>query len=529
MTTVDGAEPVAIVGMSARVPGAEDVEKFWANLVDGVESVSFFSREELRAKGVPERTLDNPDFVPASPVLDQVEWFDAGLFGMTAREARLADPQQRLFLEQAHSALLDAGYDPSRYPGTVGVYAGSGAPEYEWLNVRRNAAAYAAAGNLGVAVGNKADYLATTVSYRLDLRGPSITLHTACSTSLVAIHLAVEALRGGECDVGLAGGVCVELPHGTGYPAADGYTSGDGHCRPFDAKADGTIWGSGVGVVVLKRLSDAVADGDRVRALVLGNAVNNDGAGKVGFSAPAVAGQVAVIAEALGVAGVDPRSIGYVEAHGTGTALGDPIEVAALSTVYRGASADLGWCGLGSVKSNIGHLSHAAGVIGVIKAVLALEHGTIPPTINVEQPNPELDIERSPFHLATALSTWDSDGGPRRAAVSSFGIGGTNAHVVLEEAPAVAVPEPEPRTTVLQLSARTPEALRTAAGRLAAHLAAHPDLPIDDVAYTLRVGRTPYRSRAALVARDLTDAVAGLGDRKRLLTGEAADPPPRVA
>ena len=527
----DGAEPIAVVGMSARVPGADDVDGFWRNLVDGVESVTFFSREELRAKGVPEETLDNPGFVPAAPVLDQVEYFDAGLFGMTAREARLADPQQRLFLEQAHSALLDAGYDPSRYPGTVGVYAGSGAPEYEWLNVRRNAAAFAGAGNLGVAVGNKSDYIATTVSYRLNLRGPSLTLHTACSTSLVAVHLACEALRGGECDVGLAGGVCVELPHGTGYPAADGYTASDGHCRPFDAKADGTIWGSGVGAVVLKRLSDAVADGDRIRALILGNAVNNDGAAKVGFSAPSVDGQVAVIAEALGVAAVDPRSVGYVEAHGTGTSLGDPIELAALSAVYRGGTADRGWCGIGSVKSNIGHLSHAAGVVSVIKAVLALEHGMIPPTVNYEQPNPEIDFEDSPFYVASTLSTWERDGGPRRAAVSSFGIGGTNAHVVLQEAREPERPAPGARPAhLLPVSARTPAALAAAVKRLSVHLAgdgAGADLAA--VAYTLRVGRTPYPHRAAVVATDPADAVAALADKRRLVTGEAADPAPRVA
>ncbi|MFL6128579.1 MAG: SDR family NAD(P)-dependent oxidoreductase [Mycobacteriales bacterium] len=529
MTEPEGAEPIAIVGMSARVPGADDIDRFWRNLVDGVESVTFFSREELLAKGIGEDVVDSPDYVPAAPVLNQVEYFDAGLFGMTAREARLADPQQRLFLEQAHAALVDAGCDPVRYPGAIGVYGGSGAPEYEWLNVRRNPAAYASAGNLGVAVGNKADYLATTVSYRLNLRGPSLTLHTACSTSLVAIHLGCEALRGGECDLALAGGVCVELPHGAGYPAADGYTSGDGHCRPFDAKADGTIWGSGVGAVVLKRLSDAVADGDRIRAVVLGNAVNNDGAGKVGFSAPSVDGQAAVIAEALGVAGVDPRTIGYVEAHGTGTALGDPIEVAALTAVYGKAGTDRGWCGIGSVKSNIGHLSHAAGVVAVIKAVLALQHGTIPPTVNFEQPNPEIDFDGSPFFVASTLSRWDGDGGPRRAAVSSFGIGGTNAHVELEQAPPLPATPPSRRSAqLLQVSARTPAARDAAVRRLSDHLAATPEVDLAAVAHTLRTGRTEYPHRAAAVASDPADAVAALGGGARLATGEAADPPPPV-
>lgn len=525
-------EPIAIIGMSARVPGAGDLRQFWRNLVDGVESVTFFSREDQLAKGVPEADLDDPGFVPAAPVLEQLEHFDAALFGMTAREAELADPQQRLFLEQAHAALQDAGRDPARDGCETGVYAGSGADQYQWLNLRNSRRVQASPDMLTVAVGNKPDYVATTVSYRLNLRGPSLTLHTACSTSLVAIHLACEALRGGECDMALAGGVCVELPHGRGYHAADGYTSPDGHCRPFDAGAAGTIWGSGVGVVVLRRLSDALADGDHVRALIVGNAVNNDGSAKVGFSAPSVEGQAEVIAQTLGMAGVQPRGIGYVEAHGTGTALGDPIEVAALTSVYAEGGDPRGWCGIGSVKSNIGHLSQAAGVVGVIKAVLAMEHGLIPPSINFERPNPAIDFESSPFYVVSTLSKWEAGNGPRRAAVSSFGIGGTNAHVVLEEAPsrpAARLAGGPAAAELLQLAARTPAALAATAGRLGEHLVERPDLDLADVAHTLRVGRQAHPHRAVVVATGTADAAAALDDQKRLHSGLAADPPPRVA
>ncbi|HEY0639333.1 MAG TPA: polyketide synthase, partial [Pseudonocardiaceae bacterium] len=431
-----GVEPIAIVGLAARVPGAGDTDRFWRNLVDGVESVTFYTREEQLALGVTEAELDDPSWVSAAPVVDQLEYFDADLFGMTAREAELANPQHRLFLEASHTALEDAGYDPARYPGSIGVYAGTGADHYQWTNLFRNPALWnAAAGNLSVSSANYPDYVATLTSYKLDLRGPSLTVHTACSTSLVAIHLAVEALRNVECDMALAGGVCVELPHGRGYQGMEGYTSPDGHCRPFDARANGTLWGSGVGVVLLKRLSDAIADGDQVRGVIIGNAVNNDGANKVGFSAPSVEGQAEAVAQALSVAGIDPRSITYVEAHGTGTALGDPIEVSALSTVYTQGVPDRQWCAIGSVKSNLGHLSQAAGVVGLVKTVLSMEHGLIPPTINFEEPNPALDLEDSPFRIATTLAKWEATSAPRRAAVSSFGIGGTNAHVIVEEAP----------------------------------------------------------------------------------------------
>ncbi|MFI6813456.1 SDR family NAD(P)-dependent oxidoreductase [Nonomuraea sp. NPDC050328] len=512
-------EPIAIIGMSARVPGAGDLTQFWRNLVDGVESVTVFSREEQLALGVTEEELDDPAFVPAVHVLADMEGFDAPLFGMSAREAELADPQQRLFLEQSHAALADAGYDPGQYDGEIGVYGGAGPSTYQWLNLRTNPRV-AGAGLLGLSVGNNPDYIATTVSYRLNLRGPSLSVTTACSTSLVAIHLACEALRNAECDMALAGGVCIELPYSRGYVALDGYTSSSGHVRPFDAGADGTMWGNGVGVVALKRLSDALEDGDNIRAVVLGNAINNDGATKVGFSAPSLQGQAEVIAQALGMAEVDPRTIGYVEAHGTGTAMGDPIEVAALTAVYGRDHDDSGWCGLGSVKSNLGHLSQASGVVGLIKAVLAMEHGLIPPTVNYERPNPAIDFDATPFYVTSSLTKWDNAQGPRRAAVSSFGIGGTNAHLVLQEAP--------PRTPVaaegpalIQVSARTPEALEAARKRLIEHvdgLSPADDVTLADVAHTLRVGRTAYPHRAAIVAED----ASALG--KRWESGQAGEP-----
>ncbi|MEU4445428.1 SDR family NAD(P)-dependent oxidoreductase [Actinosynnema sp. NPDC050801] len=525
---VEGVEPIAVIGLAARVPGAADVDQFWRNLVDGVESITFYTREEQLALGVTEDELADPSWVSAAPVIDKLEYFDAELFGMTPREADLANPQHRLFLETSHSALEDAGYDPARYSGAIGVYAGTGADHYQWTNLFRNPELWQkAAGNLAISSSNYPDYVATLVSYKLNLRGPSLTVHTACSTSLVATHLAVEALRNGECDMALAGGVCVELPHGKGYQGMEGYTSPDGHCRPFDARANGTLWGSGVGAVVLKRLSDAIADGDHVRGVILGNAINNDGSDKVGFSAPSVEGQVECVAQALAVADIDPRTVGYVEAHGTGTALGDPIEVAALSTAYAQGTDDRQWCALGSVKANLGHLSQAAGIVGLIKTVLALEHKLIPATINFESVNPAIDIEDSPFHVATTLSKWEANGTPRRAAVSSFGIGGTNAHLILEEAPPTDEVRPAASPAhLLQVSAHTEAALSAAVDRLAAHLEENPDRDLTDVAYTLRVGRTARAHRAVVVAADAESAVKAL---RKATTGHATGPAPRVA
>lgn len=533
----EGVDPIAILGLAVRVPGAADLAQFWQNLLDGTESITFYSREEQYARGTTDAEFDDPSFVPAAPVVDQLEYFDADLFGMSAREATLADPQHRLFLETAHTALEDSGYDPARFAGPIGVYAGTGSTAYEWLNLRANSKLWAgASGHLGISTVNSPDYVATMVSYKLNLRGPSLTVHTACSTSMVALHLACEALRNGECDLALAGGVCVELPHGKGYVGIEGYTSPDGHCRPFDADAEGTLWGSGAGVVVLARLDDALAAGDHVRAVIRGNAINNDGAGKVGFSAPSVSGQAEAVAQAVSVSGVDPRTVGYIEAHGTGTALGDPVEVAALSEVYGHNISERQWCGIGSVKSNIGHLSQAAGVVGVAKAVLALENGIIPPTVNFERPNPAIDFPNSPFYVVTSPSKFESVGpaspqGPRRAAVSSFGIGGTNAHILLEEAPQPALEEPVPPRPahLLQISAAGEPALRDAAHNLAAALENRADVDLADVGHTLRVGRAERSHRAVVVASDPAGAATALRDPRRLTVGRAADPEPRVA
>lgn len=530
------AEPIAVIGLACRVPGAADAGQFWDNLVNGVESVRTFTPEEQLAIGVPRHKVEDPQFVPRAAVVDDYDALDAGLFGMTPREAEIKDPQQRLFLELAHSALEDAGYDPARYEGDIGVYGGVGADEYQWKNIVRNPPAVRATGLLSIATSNHADYLATYVSYKLDLRGPSLTVHTACSTSLVAIHLAIESLRNGECEMALSGAATLDLPQGSGYVYSEGsIMSPDGSCRPFDASAGGTIWASGGGVVVLKRLSDAIEDGDTIRAVIRGNAINNDGSAKVGFSAPSVEGQAAVVAQALGVAGVDPRTVSYVEAHGTGTALGDPIEVTALSSVFGESSDDTGWCGLGSLKSNLGHLGPAAGVAGLIKVVLSLENGVLPPSINYRDPHPQIDFPTSPFYVNADLATWPNDDGPRRAGVSSFGIGGTNAHVVVEEAPpapAQAQEDDAPDEQVLMISARNESALLEMTERLAEHLDAESAAGrtgLADVAWTLRQGRRLHSNRVAVVASDASDAATALRDKRRRIQGRAGTPTPQVA
>ncbi|MEV0584409.1 SDR family NAD(P)-dependent oxidoreductase [Nonomuraea sp. NPDC050310] len=521
-------EPIAVVGLACRLPGAQDVTQFWSNLVGGVESVRFYTREEQAALGVPDYLLDDPNFVRAAAITDDYGALDAAFFGMSPREAELRDPQQRLFLELSATALEDAGYDPARYDGDIGVYGAIGSDEYQWVYIRRDRKTHASAGNLAVYVGNHPDYLSTFVSYKLDLRGPSLTLHTACSSSLVAVHVACEALRGGECDMALTGGASFEMPPEWGYLYhQDGIYAPDGHCRAFDASAKGTIWGGGGGVAVLKRLSDAIADGDHIRAVIRGNAINNDGSTKAGFSAPSLEGQAVAVSNALSVAGVEPRTVTYVEAHGTGTSVGDPIEVGALASVFSRGTDDAGWCAIGSVKSNIGHLGPAAGIAGLTKTVLAVEHGLIPPTLNYERPNPRIPFGENPFRVAAELAEWKSNGVPRRAGVSSFGIGGTNAHVVVEEAPPLPpVPREHRSRHLLRLSARTPTALAAMVSRLAARLE-EADLDLADVAQTLRTGRREMKHRAVVVAGDRADAVRALGDSRRLIRGVAGSP--RVA
>jgi len=529
-------EPIAIIGLACRLPGARDAAEFWRNLAEGTESIRFTTLEEQAARGMPEHEIMDPNFVPATSILDDYEYFDAAFFGMSAREAELRDPQHRLFLELAYTALEDSGYDPFRYPGDIGVYAGVGEDGYEWHNTRRNSKVFGTAGVLAVAIASHPDFLATLVSYKLNLRGPSLTVHTACSTSLVSLHLACEALRNGECDMAVTGGVSIDLPPGRGYVyVEDGIYSKDGHIRAFDADASGTIWGNGGGVLVLKRLSSAIADRDNVRAVILGNAVNNDGATKVGFTAPSQEGQVAVITQALGVADVDARTISYVEAHGTGTLLGDPIEVAALTGAYRRYSDDTGWCALGTAKTNIGHLGHAAGVASVIKTTLSFENGLIPPVLHFTSPNPKIDFAASPFYVNSTLSAWKANGMPRRAGVSSFGMGGTNAHLIMQEAPHRELIHREPRPAhLIQLSARTDTALAATAQRLKAYLSrpadpAEAELDLTDTAHTLRVGRREFTRRLAVVVSDPADAAAALADPRRQISGTAPSAPPQVA
>jgi non-ribosomal peptide synthase protein (TIGR01720 family) len=521
---------VAVIGMSCRFPGARSVEEFWDNLRNGVESIRFFSDEELLTAGVDLAVLDDPSYVPARGALDGVEEFDADFFGFTPREAEVLDPQHRLFLETGWEALERAGYDPQRYDGWVGVFAGAGASSYFLHNLGRHPELIEAVGAFQVTLSNDEDFLATRTSYKLDLRGPSLTVQTACSTSLVAVHLACQALLRGECELALAGGVAIDLPQRSGYHfRPGGILSPDGHTRTFDAEARGCVGGSGVGVVLLKRLSDALADGDPIDAVIKGSAINNDGAGKVGFTAPGSRGQALVIQAAQMVADVDPETVTYVEAHGTATELGDPIELSALTRAFRAGTERNGFCAVGSVKTNIGHLDAAAGVAGLIKTVLALSHGEIPPSLNFERPNPAIDFASTPFFVARELAPWRSDG-PRRAGVSSFGIGGTNVHVVLEEAPAAEPPSPAADGwRLLPLSARSESALAASSARLADHLEAHPDLRLEDVAYTLQVGRAELPVRRAVVARDLGTTVRSLRDPAAGARGTVADAKRRVA
>jgi phthiocerol/phenolphthiocerol synthesis type-I polyketide synthase E len=501
---------IAIVGMAGRFPGARNIDEFWRLLRDGTEAITFFSDEELLEQGVPQAILDRPRYVRAKGVVDDPDTFDASFFGYSPRDAAAIDPQQRLFLECAWEALENAGIDPRTAKAAVGVYAGSSASTYLTRPLRE----------LGdepefmeIVLGNDKDFLPTRTSYKLDLKGPSVCVQTACSTSLVAVHVATQGLLSGDCGVALAGGVSVMFPQREGYTySEDGIYSHDGHCRAFDANATGTLPGDGVGIVVLKLLSDALRDGDQVHAVIKGTAINNDGAAKVGFTAPSIAGQAAVISTAHRVAGVDASTIGYVEAHGTGTALGDPAEIAGLTKAFRAGTDKAGFCAIGSVKSNIGHLDVAAGIAGLIKTVLVLKHGVIPPSLHVGETNPAMRIETSPFRISTAATAWPAADTPRRAGVSSFGIGGTNAHVVLEEAPQRAETEAgEP--ALLLVSAKTESALDAATANLAAHLTGNSNLA--DVAYTTQVGRRSFEYRRFVVAQDAADATAQLSRRPR--------------
>ncbi|MFF8730920.1 type I polyketide synthase [Streptomyces sp. NPDC015171] len=508
----DQHDLVAVVGMAGRFPGAADVERFWENLCAGRETVSV----------LPDRADPaHPDYVPAYGVLDGAGEFDAAYFGLSAHDALITDPQQRLLLECAHEALERAGHGGEDRPVT-GVFVGAGNNGYaEAVRARIDELPFLDEWRLRQATAP--DFVSTRIAYHLDLTGPALTVQTACSTSLVAVHLAVQSLLNGECDLALAGGASVvpHLPRMRYTPG--GIVAADGHCRAFDADSDGTVGASAVGVVVLRPLTDALEDGDHVHAVIRGSAVNNDGRHKAGFTAPSVVGQAEVIRLAHEAAGVDPAEVGYVEAHGTGTALGDPIEVAALSRAFgSGADREGGPCLLGSVKTNIGHADSAAGVVGFIKAVLSVEHGVVPATLHYRRPNPAIDFTSSAFEVSGTTRPWPA-ARRRIAGVNALGVGGTNAHVVLEQAPPPVASAPVHRRQLLVVSGRTPEAADLAASRLADHLVAHPETHLADAAWTLQSGRAHHTHRRFAVAGDAQEAVSALRGRASAAGGASSD------
>jgi acyl transferase domain-containing protein/thioesterase domain-containing protein/acyl carrier protein len=520
---------IAVIGLSGRFPCAKNPAALWTNLREGVEAITFFTDEQLLASGVSPEELADPAYVKAWGRLSDIDMFDAAFFGMSPRDAAVFDPQHRLFLECAWEAFENAGYVGEQFDGPVGVYASSGATEYLMHNLLRNRQTMESVGAWLVRHnGNDPNFLATRVSYELNLNGPSMSVQSACSSSLLAVHIACQSLLSGECDMALAGGSTIYAEQNHGYLYKQGeILSPDGHCRAFDAKAAGTVMASAVGCVVLRRLEDAIRDGDRVVAIIRGSAVNNDGSQKVGYLAPSVSGQTRVISEALAVAGVNPGDVSYIEAHGTGTLIGDPIEITALTEAFRASSDAKQFCAIGSLKSNIGHAGEAAGICGFIKTVLALQHREIPPSLHFETPNPQVDFANSPFFVNAALREWTTPAGkPRVAGVTGLGAGGTNVHVLLEEAPTVPAPSRSTRPyQLLALSARTPNALDSATQDLAAHLRAHPDVVLGDVAYTLLAGRKRFPHRRVVIARDVPDAIAALDapDRKRFLTHHQKD------
>jgi acyl transferase domain-containing protein len=500
---------VAIIGMVIRCPGAKNVGEFWSNLKNGVESISFFPEAELRKAGISEAVLQLPSFIRAGAPLEGLDLFDAGFFNYSAREAEFIDPQQRVFLESAVEALETAGVDPARFPGSIGVFAGEGQTLYGY-QILANRAVIGVERQMAV-IGNDKDYLSTRTSYKLGLRGPSFTLQCACSTSTVAMHLATQSLLSHECDLALAGGVSVSWLRGKGgyHFVEGGILSRDGHTRAFDANASGTVFADGVAIAVLKRLDEAVADGDDIQAVILGTAVNNDGATKGSYTAPSIEGQFDVMSESLSVADISPDTIGFVEAHGTGTALGDPIEIEALQRVFRTATDKKQFCGVGSLKSNLGHLNTISGLAGTIKAALCVKTGEIPPNLHFEKPNPKIDFANSPFYVPTKLTKWSLEG-PRRACISAFGIGGTNTEVIIEEPPKQVSGPTAKNMHVAIVSAKTATALDAACTRLARHLSEHPEENIADVCHTLATGRGLYAHTRAVVCADAPAAVQAL-------------------
>jgi phthiocerol/phenolphthiocerol synthesis type-I polyketide synthase E len=522
---------IAVIGMSGRFPQAPNVQAYWENLKQGKECISFFSLEELKREGIAEAEALAENYVAASGAVRHSTFFDAAFFGMTPREAELTDPQNRVFIECAWEALEDAGYDPALFPGSIGVFAGKSMSEYLLFALARAPQVLQGVNLFQFFLGNDKDFLATQVAYKLDLRGPCLTVQTACSTSLAAVHLACQSLLSGESDMVLAGGVSLRFPASRGYfYERSGITSPDGHCRTFDARAQGTVPGSGAGVVVLRRLADAISSGDNVRGVIQGSALNNDGLQKLGYTAPSIAGQTEVIRAAYAVSGVEPASIDYVETHGTGTSMGDPVEVAALREVFQTQQRDAP-CLLGAVKPNVGHLDAAAGIAGLIKTILSLEYGEVPPTINFQTPNPALCLDDKIFSVNTSLRSWNPDNQPRRAAVSSFGMGGANVHLVIEQAPKITSAPSSRRWHVLPLSARSEAALQVTAENLERFWKNEAEWSLPDAAFTLQNGRKSFPYRMAISAADVEEARQTLGDatgEKRWLHAPEANKPSLV-
>jgi microcystin synthetase protein McyG len=543
---------IAIIGMAGRFPGANDLETFWENLKNGVETISFFSEEELLEARVSPELFNQPNYVRARPIIDKAEYFDSEFFGYTDREAELLDPQQRLLLQSSWECLENAGYNSFSYQGAIGIFAGASMNTYLMNNCYPNRGqldtndelqpfTLDSMGGFQTMVANDKDYLTTRISYKLNLRGPSVNVQTACSTGLVVVHLACQSLITGESDMALAGAVSINSPQKVGYLYQEGLiVSPDGHCRAFDAQAKGTIFGSGVGVVLLKRLPDALADNDQIYAVIKGSAINNDGGTKLGFTAPGGEGQISVAAEALAFAGVDANTISFVEAHGTGTTLGDPIEVDALAKAY--SSTNQGECALGSVKTNIGHTQIASGIVGLIKAALALKHQIIPPTLHFQNPNAQIDFSKTPFYINTEAIPWKSkqQNGqelPRRAGVNSLGIGGVNAHVILEEAPVIIPQQNQHKRPhyLLTLSARTEQALTELANNYVEFLENYPETNLSDIVFTANTGRVHWANRLAVTGSEGLDLIAklrqfGSPDRTSITYAQIDEKkPPKIA
>ena len=543
---------IAIIGMAGRFPGANNLTTFWENLQNGVETISFFTEEELLESGVSPELFNQPNYIRARPIIDQVEYFDSEFFGYTNREAELLDPQQRLFLQSSWECLENAGYNPNSYQGAIGIFAGASMNTYLINNCYPNRGqldsndelqpfTLDSMGGFQTMVANDKDYLTTRISYKLNLRGPSINIQTACSTGLVVVHLACQSLINGESDMALAGAASINSPQKIGYLYQEGLIlSNDGHCRAFDSQAQGTIFGSGVGVVLLKRLPDALADNDQIYAVIKGSAINNDGGTKLGFTAPGGEGQISVAAEALAFAGVDANTISFIEAHGTGTTLGDPIEVDALAKAY--GAANQGECALGSVKTNIGHMQIASGIVGLIKATLALKHQIIPPTLHFQNPNPQIDFSKTPFYINTEAIPWKTkqQNGqelPRRAGVNSLGIGGVNAHIILEEAPTIIPQQNQTKRPInlLTISARTPQALKDLANSYVEFWENHPESDISDVVFTANTGRVHFSNRLAVIGSENSDFITKLRqfgqlDQGLIIQGQVDEKqPPKIA